>query len=339
MIHLRTFVLFAAALLLCAVFGSGDVRGAPRPRVRLVDPVSQPLNRKAFEDRVNDLSGAIDAIDGGSSATTQIKTGTVTIAAGAPTSAWMDLWRFAPGLSKRGAMSVQIIGDSTGSSGASVVRVDDRFEWSTNGSGIVFVQGYAGHSQSIGDPGCPATPTAPSATVGADSITVGWTSVPTALGYEILYSVDAGATYHLALPRAQRTDVSFVFKGHVAPSSAVKLKVRAYNDVGFSFDSPATDATTGAGHWSQTPCVDAASGYDTIPCIQRQLAPAIVPSIAIIWDDLQEHVQGSPPGSNLGGVQIRCEKDPLITTDLVCRARTQSTRSATLRYKLQNTPR
>lgn len=337
MIRLRTFAPFAAALLICAILGPGDSPAAPRAAVRLVDPVSQPLNRKAFEARVNELSAFADAIDGGSSAAPRTKVGIATIAAGAPTSAWVELWRFVPGASKRGAVRVHIVGNSAGVA-PSVVRVDDRFEWSTTGAGVVLIQGYPGHSESIGDPGCPATPDAPGASVATNYIDLSWAAVSGATGYEVLYSVDAGSTYRLALPRPTRGDTSFRFSGNAASMSAIKFKLRAYNDVGFSFDSLVTDATTGATHSAQHPCINPTTNYTDFACLRAALAPVIVPNLGVSWDDRREYLQGNYAGDNTGGVQVSCAKDPTATTALLCRARTYNTRTATLYYAFDSTP-
>lgn len=308
----RLFLAFA--IFLFALPASAD-----RAAVRMYDPVSQPLNRAAFTDRVNELSRAMSALDGGTpdAAIPVRKAGKVTI----PSSgAWTTLYSFAPGNSKKGGIGIYIHAETTAPSSLTVL---DRLEYQTSVSGTVFLLGPYGYTDNTGAPGVPGTPAAPSAMVNAGSIDVGWVAVSPAAerGWQAQVSIDAGATWsNIGNKFYNRKAVTANFTGLAGATAAVKLRVRAFNGFGFSPWSAVTDATTGASHTS-----------DALPVSQLNHWPLPVTDVA--WDDLEGgHFYGvSRLGSAVGSGDLIIQAIGSTNTVLI-RAKTANSKTGTVRY-------
>lgn len=296
---------------------------AQRPPVRLIDPVSQPLNRAAFEARVNELSAAMDAIGGAPGATVPVrKVGKVTV----PSSgAWVDVYRFAPGNSKRGAVFVQLHGETDAPSN---LIVSDLLGYQTSVTGTVFVLGPYGNPDNTGAAGVPGTPAAPGAMAGASSVALTWAAVtPASEGWQAQVSIDAGSTWvNVGNKFYDRKSTGTTFTGLAGAMAAVKFRVRAFNGFGFSAWSSVTDATTGGTHTS-----------DALPLSQLGHWPLPVTEVA--WDDLEGgHFYGVSRLGASGGTGDLIIQAIGSTNNFVIRAKTQNSKTGTVRYILDVPP-
>lgn len=317
--HFARFALVACAMCF-ALTASAD-----RPPVRLVDPVSQPPNRKAFEDRVNELSRAMTAIDGGTpdAAIPVRKSGKVTI----PSSgAWTEVYKFAPGNSKKGAAAVFIHAETDA---PSAVTIHERIDYETSMSGTVFLLGPVGYADNAGGPGVPGTPAAPGAMVSPTSIALTWAAVTPAVerGWQVQVSLDAGVSWSNVGNRFyDRKTLAATFSGLAGAMAAVKFRVRGWNGFGFSAWSALTSATTGASHTS-----------DLIPYSLIEFVP--VPVTEIVFDDLEMgHFYGIERRGSTGGSGDLIIQAIGSTNQVLIRAKTANMKTGTVRYILDIPP-
>lgn len=296
---------------------------AQRAPVRMYDPVSQPINRQAFTDRVNELSTAMDALSPAGSTVPVRKVGKVTV----PSSgAWVDLYRFAPGNSKKGAVFVQLHGET---SAPSYLTAMDRFEFETSVSGSVFLLGPYGNPDNTGGASIPGTPAAPTTVVNASNIVVTWAAVtPVAeRGWQAQVSIDAGSTWsNIGNRFYNRKATSATFSGLAGAMAAVKLRVRGFNARGFSAWSAVKDETTGASH-----------GSEALPPSQLEHWP--LPITEAAFDDLEGgHFYGvSRIGASGGTGDLIVQVVP-AAAELVVRAKTQNSKTGVVRFILDLPP-
>lgn len=310
--HLGSFCIAFAFMMAVAV--PADAQRAPIPF--WWPPAAVPF--KALTDRVNNLSSFADTIDGGGAAASATRrTGKVTV----PSSgAYVDLFRFTPGASKTGMIKLFVQGESDA---PSRLYVEDVISYTTNGSGVVTLNGAAaGGAEVTGVMGVPTAPAAPSAMVNAADVAVTWAVPAGAFGCEPQVSIDAGANYvRINNTRTGQKTTSTTFRGLAGASAAIKLRVRCWNAIGFSAWSIVTDATTGASHTAEAQpyAIDAAQ----VPVTSRS------------WDDLKPLYFYGTNGE--GGVCTITAAfvDVLVsggTTELVVKSRTCSSKVATVRF-------
>lgn len=240
-----------------------------RPPITFWWPLTNaPKPQKAFVERVNDLSAAMDLIDGGGASPPAVaRTGKAALSS---SGAYVTLFEITPGNSKLGAFTLQVNGESARQSR---LRVVDRIGYTTSVAGVVTLSGAGNNPVVSGVVGVPATPAAPGLVISAGSVAVSWVTLTGVYGSELQVSTDGGATWALVGNKRYGSQTSSaVFRGAAGPSAGVSFRLRQWNSLGFSAFSVVASGTTGASHGSfpQVFAIDTSE----------------VPVTSVTWNDL-----------------------------------------------------